>query len=119
MKTQELLEELFTKPKCEIESALLVLLLKDKFNFVDLCSIYTQALKMLKEDQENLLIEAETCILQQYLGGSDEDEREHNLRCLYLLDYLKHFNINDLKKKFNYDEERAKELSWYYQQKQM
>lgn len=116
MNTFELIEELSRKPNSEIKYALLALMLKDKINFLDLNSAYVEYLKSIKEDRLNQLREAEICVLESFYhkkGTKNEYDIKHTQRCLYLLNQSKRFAIDDLNKKYGYNEEEAKQYSWY------
>lgn len=120
MDTFELIEKLAEKPKEEIKYALLVLLLKDKIDFLDLNAAYVECLKEIKEDRLNQLIEAESCVLESFLykkGTKNEGGIKHTQRCLYLLNKSMRFQMNKLNEKYGYDEEKAKGFSWYERNK--
>lgn len=116
MNTLDLIRELSKKPKQEIQYALLSLMLEGKIDFTDLNEAYVESLNIIKEDRLNQLIEAETCVLESFMykkGSKRERDMKHTQRCLYLLNQSKRFNIGDLNKKYDYNEEKAKEYSWY------
>lgn len=120
MNTFELIEELSRKPNSEIKYALLALMLKDKIDFLDLNSAYVECLNSIKEDRLNQLIEAETCVLESFYhkkGTKNEYDMKHTQRCLYLLNHSKRFQLNDLNEKYVYNEEEAKQYSWYERNK--
>lgn len=120
MNTFELINELSKKPKQEIQYALLSLMLQGKLDFIDLNEAYVKSLNMIKEDRLNQLVEAETCVLESFMckkGNKQERDMKHTQRCLYLLNQSKRFNMDDLNKKYAYNEEKAKEYSWYEQNK--
>lgn len=120
MNTFELIEKLAEKPKEEIKYALLVLLLKDKIDFLDLNAAYVEYLKEIKEDRLNQIIEAESCMLESFhykIGTKNEGDVKHTQRCLYLLNKSRRFQMNKLNEKYGYDEEKAKEFSWYERNK--
>ena len=67
MNTFQLIEELLTKTKEEIQYALLTMLLKGKVDFIELSNQYVNCLKIWNEDKEDQLIEAETCVIESFL----------------------------------------------------
>lgn len=120
MNVFELLDELSSKPKEEIEFALVSLMLKKKIDFINVSNAYVAALKNSDEDKLNKLIEAESCVLGAFhhrLGGKKESDQKTTQRCLYLLNKSDRFNMNSLNEKYNYDEEIGKQSSWYEQNK--
>lgn len=128
MSTLDLLNELCSKTKEEIQLAIIVLLVQNKLDFIDVSNAYTVYLETIKEDQLNKLIEAETCILESFLHekvkskdkdkSKDKSNWKHTQRCLYNLVQSKRFNLDKYKKDYNYDEETAKSFSWYERNKQ-
>lgn len=120
MNTFELLEELSKKPKEEIKYAILSLMLDGKIDFVDLNACYVDFLNIIKEDRLNQLIEAETCVLETFhykKNDKTEANHKHTQRCLYLLNKSRRFNMQSLNEKYGYNEEEAKEYSWYERNK--
>lgn len=118
----QLKEELSKKNPEEIQFLLQLLLIEGKFSFTDLTKAYVAYLEHAKEDNENKLIEAETCVLESFIyNKDDDDESSHKsiLRALYLLNQSKRFNgLDEWNKKYGYNEEEAKKLSWYERNKQ-
>lgn len=120
MNTFEIIEELSKKSKDEIKYALLSLLLTDKIDYVDLSVAYVECLNSIKEDRLNQLVEAETCVCESLLYDKFPKKKavqDSIQRRLYLMNQSKRFNMTSLNEKFSYDEEKAKELSWYYRNK--
>ena len=120
MNTLELIEELSNKEKEEIKYALLALMLKGKIDFLDLNLAYVNCLKLDSEDRLNQLIEAEICVLESFIdktGGEKEGDIKHTQRCLYLLNQSKRFKMDKLNEKYRYNEEEAKQYSWYERNK--
>lgn len=117
----QLKEELSKKSPEEIQFLLQILLIKGKLSFTALTNAYVTYLEHAKEDNENKLIEAETCVLESFIYNKDDnDESSHKsaLRALYLLNQSKRFNgLDDWNKKYRYNEEEAKQLSWYERNK--
>lgn len=120
MNVFEIIEELSKKPKDEIQYALLVSLLDNKIDFLDLNQSYIECLNRIKEDKLNQLVEAETCVCESLLYDKFPKKKaaqDSIQRRLYLMNQSKRFNMTSLNEKFSYDEEKAKELSWYYRNK--
>lgn len=120
MNVFEIIEELSKKSKDEIQYALLSLLLTDKIDFVDLSVAYVECLNRVKEDRLDQLIEAETCVCESLLYDKFPKKKavqDSIQRRLYLMNQSKRFNMTSLNEKFSYDEEKAKDLSWYYRNK--
>lgn len=117
----QLKDELSKKNKEEVEFLLYLLLVEEKISFTTLTSSYVAYLEHVKNDNENKLIEAETCVLESFLynkGDNDEASHKSTLRALYLLNQSKRFNgLDDWNKKYGYNEEEAKQLSWYERNK--
>ena len=121
-----LLEKLSKYPKEIIEIALTKLMLENKIDFVNLSNSYVKCLKMTNEDQLNKLIEAESCVLEQFSYKTTkkfEDEHngdyKHTQRSLYLLNKSNRYAMSSLNEKYHYDEEFAKKMSWYERNKGM
>ena len=117
----QLKDELSKKSPEEIQFLLQILLIEGKLSFTALTSAYVAYLEYVKEDNENKLIEAETCVLESFLynkGDDNEASHKSTLRALYLLNKSKRFNgLDDWNKKYGYNEEEAKQLSWYERNK--
>lgn len=116
----QLKEELSKKSKEEIQFLLYLLLVEEKISFTSLTSAYVAYLEYVKEDTQNKLIEAETCVLESFMyNKDDDDEASHNsaLRALYLLNQSGRFNIERENEKYGYNEKEAKQLSWYERNK--
>lgn len=120
MSTYELLEELAKKSQPEIEFCLAGLMLKNKIDFVQVSNAYTRALNMIKDDQLNQLIEAETCVMESFIykiGGKKREDYIATQRCLHLLNNSKRFQMKSLNEKYAYDREVGKDASWYERNK--
>lgn len=119
MDTLELLNELSKKDKEEIQYALLTLMTSRKIDFITLNNAYVSFLERTKEDSLNQLIEAETCVLESLIYKNNKNESNKNSiqRRLFLLNQSKRFNMAEMNKKLQYDENMGKELSWYYRNK--
>lgn len=115
MSTYELIEQLAQKPKQEIKYALLALMRKGKIDFLDLNQAYVAMLEHVSEDQNNKLIEAETCVLLSFFN--ENSDNQYTQRRLYLLNQSKRFNVDEINGVFNYDEAVGKTESWYERNK--
>ena len=123
----ELFDELLKYSKEEINSALFCLLLKEKIDYTELPKMYVKALEKMNEDKENKIIEAETIIMESFhdkpVKSEEKDKSrsktnyKHTQRSLYFLNMNKRFNMKSMNEEYSYDEEKAKELSWYEQNK--
>lgn len=108
----------FKKLEPEIRQSLILSLLKDKtLSFKDISEAYVKALENENNDKFMKLIEAESCILEhminaQYRTKKDEKEKTYQ-RSLYFLNKSNRFNMEEINKHFEYDEDKAKELSCY------
>lgn len=121
MNTLQLLSMLLEKPKEELEYVLLVLMVKGSLDFVTLNSAYIKSLEYLKKDNLNKMIEAETCVLEALIDAENKIKpgNKHLQRWLYLLNKSDRFNMKTLNERFEYNEEEAKELSWYEKNKEV
>lgn len=120
MNTFELIELLAQKPKEEIKYSLLILMLKGKIDFIDINAAYVDCLERQNDDKLNKLVEAETCILESFhckKSNKKDYDMKHTQRCLYLLNQSKRFQMQTLNEKYEYNEEKAKEYSWYERNK--
>lgn len=116
----QLKEELSKKSKEEVQFLLFLLLVEEKISFTSLTSAYVAYLEHVKNDTQNKLIEAETCVLESFMyNKDDDDEASHNsaLRALYLLNQSGRFNLKTMNEKYGYNEKEAKQLSWYERNK--
>lgn len=116
----QLKEELSKKSKEEVQFLLFLLLVEEKISFTSLTSAYVAYLEYVKDDTQNKLIEAETCVLESFIYNKDvDDEASHNsaLRALYLLNQSGRFNVELENEKYGYNEKEAKQLSWYERNK--
>lgn len=117
----QLKNELSKKSKEDVEFLLFLLLVEEKISFTTLTSAYVAHLEHVKNDTQNKLIEAETCVLESFLYNRDDnDEASHKsaLRALYLLNQSGRFNVELENEKYGYNEKEAKQLSWYEQNKE-
>lgn len=117
----QLKEELLKHDSEELNFLIYLLLIEKKLSYTALTNSYIQYLEWKENDNQDKLIEAETCVLESFLyNRDDDDESSHksNLRALYLLNKSKRFNgLDDWNKKYGYNEEEAKQLSWYERNK--
>lgn len=121
--TFELTNQLIEKPKEEILYALFMLMCKDKLSWDDLNKAYVKYLEAKKKDMTNQLIEAEMCVIESFHDKKTKDKSKgryynHTQRCMYLLNQSKRFQMDKLNKKYEYDEEFAKTMSWYEREKE-
>lgn len=97
-----------------------LLLCEKKVSFKELSESYVEALEVDNTDKLKQLIEAEACVLENIVCSNKPKNQTHQnaiQRSLYLLNKSKRFQMKDLNKKFGYDEEKAKKLSWYERDK--
>ena len=129
MNTVELLEELCKRDKVKIQWGIFKLLTEGKLDYTVLSEAYVKYLKATEEDNYNKLIEAETIILESFwykkVKSEDRDKGKgklnwkHTQRALYFLNMLKRICMTQFNEDYNYNEEKAKELSWYERNKNM
>ena len=129
MNTIELLEELCKKDKVEIQWVILKLLIEGKLDYTRISEAYVKYLETKEVDNYNKLIEAETIILESFwykkVKSEDRDKSKgklnwkHTQRALYFLNMLKRICMLKFNEDYNYDEKKAKELSWYERNKNM
>ena len=113
------------------EQVIFDLLVTNELDYASLSKKYVEALEVQKKDANNLLYEAECCVLEhvhdkKYSPSGREkkeiklgkEENDHVQRSLYLLNKSGHFQMEKTNEIFGYDEEKAKELSWYERNKQ-
>ena len=106
----------------EVRQILILSLLKDKtISFKDISEAYVKALENENDDKLMQLIESELCIMEhminaQYRTKKGDKEKTYQ-RSLYLLNNSKRFNMEEMNKHFEYDEDKSKELSWYEREK--
>ena len=109
METSQLLQELISKDKHEMQSVLIALMLKEKISFIEVNSAYIESLKLINEFNKEVLAESAACII----SSTDPNlNKFYSIdRNIYLLDnYLKYFSLVDLKKRLKYNSLRGKEL---------
>lgn len=97
-----------------------LLLCEKKVSFKELSESYVEYLEVDNTDKLKQLIEAESCVLENIVCSNKPKNKTHQnaiQRSLYLLNQSKRFQMKDLNKKFGYDEEKAKKLSWYERDK--
>ena len=122
--TFELIDKLIEKPKEEILYALFKLMCKEKLRFDDLNRAYVKYLEAMKKDMTNQLIEAETCVLESFHNKKTKDsmkevDYKHTQRSLYLINKSKRFNTDKLNEKYEYNEEFARQMSWYERERDL
>lgn len=97
-----------------------LLLCEKKVSFQELSESYVEYLEVDNTDKLKQLIEAESCVLENIVCSNKPKNKTHQnaiQRSLYLLNNSKRFQMEELNKKFAYDEEEAKKLSWYERDK--
>lgn len=97
-----------------------LLLCEKKVSFQELSESYVEYLEVDNTDKLKQLIEAESCVLENIVCSNKPKNKTHQnaiQRSLYLLNNSKRFQMEELNKKFAYDEEKAKKLSWYERDK--
>lgn len=97
-----------------------LLLCEKKVSFKELSESYVEALEVDNTDKLKQLFEAETCVLENIVCSNKPKNQTHQnaiQRSLYLLNKSNRFQMVELNKKFGYDEEKAKKLSWYERDK--
>lgn len=122
MDTFELIEKLLKKPKEEVMEAFLELMLKGQIDFIDLNKSYVRMLEIIRNDQNNKLFEAESCVLESFhykKTGKKQDDINHIQRCLYLLNESNRFMMQSFNEKFKYDKDIGKKMSWYERNKRV
>jgi hypothetical protein len=103
-----------------IKQLFFLLLCEKKVSFKELSESYVEALEFDNTDKLKQLIEAETCVLENIVCSNKPKNQTHQnaiQRSLYLLNNSERFQMQDLNKKFGYDEKEAKKLSWYEREK--
>ena len=103
-----------------IKQLFFLLLREKKVSFKELSESYVEALEFDNTDKLKQLIEAETCVLENIVCSNKPKNQTHQnaiQRSLYLLNKSKRFQMEELNKKFGYDEKKAKKLSWYERDK--
>lgn len=111
MTTFELIEQLATKPKNEVEYALLAMMITGKIDFLSVQQAYVGYLESLKDLNLRQQIEAETCVMESLLYDRIPKNKQAEIstqRRLYLLNQSRRFQMARLNEKFKYDEDRAK-----------
>ena len=128
---KRVLNELSKLNTREIQIVFFQMLSTEQVNFKDLSETYVEYLETQKKDLLYQLMEAEICVSEHLIDkkyeskggrkpkGYKEDKDNHIQRSLYLLNKSNRFNLKHLNEHFNYNEEKAKELSWYEREKKM
>lgn len=120
-KAKEIKSEI-KKLDSDVRLSLILSLLKDKtISFKDISESYVKVLENENDDKLMQLMESEVCILEHMINAqhrTKKDDKEKTYqRSLYLLNNSKRFNMEEMNKHFEYDEDKAKELSWYEREK--
>ena len=125
---RQLVKELPT----ELRDALIYDLLYSKdIDYTKISKLYVETLEAEREDKNALINEAGCCIMEQLMDQRytpkgrrkkeltlTADQRKHALRSLYFLNQTRQFNMATTNELFGYNEEEAKELSWYEREKE-
>ena len=113
MSTLQLMNELMKKPHEEVEFVILGLMLNK------ILDLYMQSIEIENEDKRKRLAESNSCILDLLLHFKKETGANSNAihRALHNLNDSNSFNMGNLNRKFGYDKERDRNLSWYERQK--
>lgn len=120
LSTPQLMEQLMKKPHEEVELVILQLMLnkdeKNRLSSHTILDLYMKSLEIQNEDKWNQLVESNTSILELLLNVRTENKGNTKAihRALYNLNSAGVFNMKSLNDKYRYDEEKDKELSWYY-----
>jgi len=114
--TFALIDELSNRTKWELEFGLLTLLKNRKIDYKSISEMYVKALEEWNKDEKNKLIDAMECVLDQMIYHKQKDDSVIQ-RCLYLLNKSNSFQMEKLNKKYNYNEEEGRKLSWYEKNK--
>ena len=103
-----------------VRELILTMLKEGRISFEDISKSYVKYLEILNQDNLAKLNEAENCAVEHLFykkGKMCESEKKSIQRTLYLANKSRRFNMEELNKKFNYDEESAKKLSCYEREK--
>ncbi len=121
--TTALFDELTRRDPEDLRIAVYSLLRHKKLSYTDLSKLYVKSLEVEKDDTKWKLGEASTCILAHVMHQDQKGQTEHTMegikrkdtfRSLYFLDKIwPAFKVDDLKKKYNYNEDEANDLSEY------
>jgi len=122
----KLREDIKTLSKDAQSELLYWLFLDGSIDYVEASKKYVQALESKKADAMNQIVEAETIICEDMIDREPgrrktkshmEWLQNHIQRALYFLNMGKRLNMDEMNKTLGYDEEKAKELSWYERNK--
>lgn len=118
--TFDLIDELTQRAPDELEYSIFILLVQKKIDYKQLSDMYVKALESWNKDKENQFSEACSCVLESFSRKrkyeTDYDKKAIQ-RALYLLNQSNQFNMGELNKKYGYNEDEAKKLSWYERNK--
>lgn len=120
MGTYDLLKALLEKTGAEIEFVLVKLLLLNKIDFMRINNSYIEMLRILNDDKERKLMESNVCVSESFMYDkmkTSEAAKRSIQRRLYLLNQSNAFNMETLNAKYDYNEEAAKDFSWYEREK--
>jgi len=121
----ELLDELLKKSPEEIDHAILQLMLRGKLDSHKVMDLYMKAIETKNNDFKDKLIESNTTILDLMINLQPPKSKKKNVidgadkaihRGLYNLNQSKQFNMQSMNDKYNYDELKDRNLSWYWRE---
>lgn len=122
--TFTLLNKLLTKPNEEIDAAVLTLMIKGKLDSHRVFDAYMKAIEYNNNDLKDRLTESNTSILDLILNMKKPSGKRNTEfadkaihRGLYNLNTSRQFNMQSMNEKYGYDEEKDRELSWYWRNK--
>lgn len=125
MNVFEIFDELLKCENEEIEWAILSLMIKKKLDSHKVFDLYMRAIEYDKDDIKDRLIESNTSIFDLLINLKEPKSKKeiikkytHNAihRALYNLNTSKQFQMTEMNKKYNYNEDEAKHLSWYWRE---
>lgn len=121
--TLTLLNELMTKSKEEIDMVILALMIKGKLDSHRVFDLYMKAIEYRNNDLKDRLTEVNTNILELILNLQRPKSKRKDVieladkaihRGLYNLNTSKQFDMKNMNEKYGYNEEKDRELSWYW-----
>lgn len=121
----EILDELLKCSNEDIDYAILYLMINKKLDSHKVFDLYMRAIEHDKDDVRDRLIESNTSILDLLINLKEPKSNKeitkkntHNAihRALYNLNTSNQFQMTDMNKKYGYNEDEAKHLSWYWRE---
>lgn len=103
----------------DIEYVLAKLLITEKIDYIKLSNAYMNYLKEKKHDEQNKISEASNCIFELIYDRPNKTKEDKiiNQRSLYFLNQNKNPQMKKYNEKYGYDEDTAKQYSWYERNK--